>query len=302
MSSMKRITREEEHRLVLQAQAGDVQAREKLIAAHEGMITKTVARYRSAVDIVGGWDSLKQTGYVGFLHALSKFDPTRGVRLMTYAEYWILNELDEELARSRHGISLNRETDEIRRRILNASFKLYQELERWPTDAEIADEVREKYSKTKVAKVTTEYVSLILQTTNIESLDATFEHSDPDGGNLHDVAGDPHAQEGLTALLEKEERYEGMLDSLPYVFKALMALNPFEREVVMRRYGLAPYNDNSDVGGMYTQEKRRGEVDFSLLPAPIIAQQMGVPMRRVTVTLRNAALKMQKAVNPEEDK
>ena len=65
---------------------GDRRARDQLVAAHQPMIRRQARRYRTRgcaeADLV-------QEGNMGLLHALSRFDPQRGVRLASYAAWWI---------------------------------------------------------------------------------------------------------------------------------------------------------------------------------------------------------------------
>lgn len=85
---MKRehITAEEEKALVLRWQRHrDPAACARLIEAHGGLIHAAIRRYR--------WNAtpdedLYMAAVEGFMHALDKFDVTRGFRLMTYANPW----------------------------------------------------------------------------------------------------------------------------------------------------------------------------------------------------------------------
>lgn len=300
MSSM--ITREEEMELILRAQAGDEKATADLLEAHGGYITNLTAKYASAAWMVGGFEELKQSAYLGALIALKKFDPSRGHRFMTYATYWMMNEIDEELAKSRHGFTLPREIDDLRRRILNTQFRLYQENAQWPTIEQVADAVREKYSQSKQAKVTPELVARVMSVSVVDSMDAEFFEHDKGGDTRtpHDVIENVYSADPVQSLLRDEARRESMLDCLPILFQAIGALNEFEKEVVFRRFGLPPYDDNSDVAGMAERSRHRvQDVDNELLPAPIIAQQMDVSLAKITSTLANAMKKMRMATNVE---
>jgi RNA polymerase sigma-32 factor len=81
------ISREEEHRLaVLMVEEGDVDAARTLALSNLRLVVKIAMEYRRA------WTNvldLIQEGNVGLLQAVSRFDPYKGVKLSSYAVYWI---------------------------------------------------------------------------------------------------------------------------------------------------------------------------------------------------------------------
>lgn len=82
----KELTPELERELILRAKAGDLAAQRQLLEAHAPYIAKMVKKY--ARDGVS-FDDVYQEGRLGFLHGLvNKFDPDRGIKLITYAGEW----------------------------------------------------------------------------------------------------------------------------------------------------------------------------------------------------------------------
>jgi RNA polymerase sigma-32 factor len=81
------LTREEELELVGRWIATqEPQARERLLAAHLRYVVAIALRYRRyGVPI----EELVSEGNFGLVHALGKFEPSRGTRFVTYAAYWI---------------------------------------------------------------------------------------------------------------------------------------------------------------------------------------------------------------------
>jgi RNA polymerase sigma-32 factor len=79
-------TREEELELVKQGREGNEVARDKLVRAHLRHVVAIALKYRRyglpVADLVA-------EGNFGVVHALSKFEPDRGTRFVTYAAYWI---------------------------------------------------------------------------------------------------------------------------------------------------------------------------------------------------------------------
>jgi RNA polymerase sigma-32 factor len=81
------LTPEEEHDLAVDLQVhGDPDAAYKLVTANLRLVAKIAFKYRrfykNVLDLI-------QEGNIGLMKAVQKFDPYRGVRLSTYARYWI---------------------------------------------------------------------------------------------------------------------------------------------------------------------------------------------------------------------
>jgi RNA polymerase sigma-32 factor len=81
------LTPEEEHALAARlVEHGDTAAARKLIEANLRLVVKIAYEYRRAhknlLDLV-------QEGNIGLIQAVSKFDPYRGVKLSSYAAFWI---------------------------------------------------------------------------------------------------------------------------------------------------------------------------------------------------------------------
>jgi RNA polymerase sigma-32 factor len=81
------ISREEEHELAVRwVEEKDEDAARQLALANLRLVVKIAMEYRRA------WTSvldLIQSGNVGLLEAIQRFDPYKGVKLTSYATYWI---------------------------------------------------------------------------------------------------------------------------------------------------------------------------------------------------------------------
>jgi len=81
------ISREEEHALAVRwVEDGDEDAARQLVLANLRLVVKIAMEYRRA------WTNvldLIQSGNVGLLEAVQRFDPHRNVKLTSYAVYWI---------------------------------------------------------------------------------------------------------------------------------------------------------------------------------------------------------------------
>ncbi len=81
------ISREEEHALAVRwVEEGDVDAAKRLVLSNLRLVVKIAMEYRRA------WANtldLIQEGNVGLLEAVQRYDPYLGVKLSSYAVYWI---------------------------------------------------------------------------------------------------------------------------------------------------------------------------------------------------------------------
>jgi RNA polymerase sigma-32 factor len=81
------LSREEEHELAVKyAQTGDLDTARKLATANLRLVVKIAHEYRRAhrnlLDLI-------QEGNLGLVQAVKKYDPYRGVKLSSYAAWWI---------------------------------------------------------------------------------------------------------------------------------------------------------------------------------------------------------------------
>jgi RNA polymerase sigma-32 factor len=81
------ITREEEHELAVRwVEEGDVDAARQMVLSNLRLVVKIAMEYRRA------WTNtldLIQEGNIGLMEAVQRYDPYRGVKLSSYAVYWI---------------------------------------------------------------------------------------------------------------------------------------------------------------------------------------------------------------------
>ncbi len=81
------ISREDEHALAVRwIEEGDIEAARSLVLANLRLVVKIAMEYRRA------WSNtldLIQEGNLGLMQAVHRFDPYRGVKVSSYAAYWI---------------------------------------------------------------------------------------------------------------------------------------------------------------------------------------------------------------------
>lgn len=92
------LSAEEERELAVQLQEhGDLEAAQKLVLSHLRFVAH-VARSYSGYGLALA--DLVQEGNIGLMKAVKRFDPTVGVRLISFAVYWIRAEMHEFILRN----------------------------------------------------------------------------------------------------------------------------------------------------------------------------------------------------------
>jgi RNA polymerase primary sigma factor len=132
------LTPEEEKRLGARVQAGDEEAFRKLIESNLRFVVAMAKKYaRSGYPL----HELINEGNLGLIEAVSRFDPSRGVRFITYASWWIRQSI---LAAIAHHGQVFRLPPKLKHELYRFETKvgrLTQELGRRPTVDEISKEL-----------------------------------------------------------------------------------------------------------------------------------------------------------------
>lgn len=111
----KPLTTEEEHELFIKFKQGDHQAYEKLIKSNLRYVFYYAKNYVwSGLPI----NDLISEGNFGLIHAIEKFDPDRGTKLITYAKNWIKQTIEMYIFKN-----------SVVNKIENDDFKIYKEKE-----------------------------------------------------------------------------------------------------------------------------------------------------------------------------
>lgn len=98
ISNIKVLSAEEEHELAVRLQKhGDLGAAKELIVANLRFVAHIARSYRGYGLPEG---DLIQEGNVGLMKAVRRFDPERGVRLVSFAVHWIRAEIHEYVIRN----------------------------------------------------------------------------------------------------------------------------------------------------------------------------------------------------------
>ena len=134
---LKVLTHEEMTRLLLLAQNGDDQARQKLIEGNLRLVLSVIGRFEKRGESP---DDLFQVGCIGLMKAIANFDPTKQVKFSTYGVPMIAGEVRRYL-RDNAPIRVSRSIRDVAYKVLQCKETMLLRMDREPTLDEIAREL-----------------------------------------------------------------------------------------------------------------------------------------------------------------
>ena len=234
------LTREEERRLIEQAQKGSKEAREELILKNQGLVMLIASKYRSS-NYNLSFDDYIQVGNIGLMTAIDKFDLSQDTKLSTYAIWWINQRIIRTIQDYGRTIRIPANLHESIFKYKKEIQQLQQELNRYPTPEEIFKKLG--YSKKNIERFENMQMELL-------SLDSTIGEEDKDS-LLNFISDD--RQNPNTLVMQKSLREE--------LIKVIDLVIPQERDnsIIKYRYGLLDKDPMTleEIGSLYGLTRER---------------------------------------------
>ncbi len=230
------LTPEEELVLAKKKAEGDKAARDFLINSNLRLVVN-IARHYCGRGL--SFPDMVQEGNIGLMHAIQRFDYSRGTRVSTYATWWIHQAIRRALDEQTGPVRLPVHKAEAIKRLLAMQRRLTLELGREPGFRELAE------ASGITEEETVELLQLAWEAVSLDT---------PVGEEGESCLGDFVADKSLSP-----EEYVEKIMLREMIREILEELPEREREVVNFRYGLfgGPPMTLEEIGEIYSLSRER---------------------------------------------
>lgn len=190
------LTVNEEVELAQKIRQGDERALERLVLGNVRFVVSVAKRYQNMglplADLISA-------GNIGLVIAAKRYNETIGNKFCTYAVWWIRHTILDSLAKEGRTVSLPANQLGLLSKMNKATSRLEQELQRSPSQAEVADRLQETLSN--VGNVEKHLGRLMYAPKQTVSLNAPV--TDDEDTSLIDTLTDPAAPATDDALMRE---------------------------------------------------------------------------------------------------
>ena len=205
-------------------------ALDRLVLSNTGLVHKLTNKF-PIKNASCSYEDLYQEGIAGLIHAITKFDVTKGYRLSTYCYRWIQAYLTRYFQNHSRSVRVPVHVADAQLSLNKQIEALTTELGRTPTMSEITD-------------MNPNASTIIHKMMGNVSLNTTI----GDDSELSDVVGE-----------DNTERFESEVDADIILSKLVAVVSPRDYNILQMRYGLGGYEESTldEIGARYEVSRAR---------------------------------------------
>ncbi len=238
IGKVKLITAQEEVELARKIKQGDNDALEALCKANLRFVVSVAKQYQGQGLTL---PDLISEGNLGLIKAAGRFDETRGFKFISYAVWWIRQQILQSLAEQARIVRLPLNKIGSINKINKAFARLEQEHERPPTALELSELLEMSLDEVKTS---------MSNTARHLSMDAPM-RDDGDSGNMYDLMSNSDQPDPMQELMNDSLRQE--------VERSLDGLTGCEGDVIRLYFGLGGHQPHTleEIGRKFDLTRER---------------------------------------------
>lgn len=202
-----------------------LRARNRMVSANMRLVVAIAKRYANK-QVHMAMQDLIQEGAIGLTRAAEKFDPARGYKFSTYAYLWIKQGMTRGCESQEGMIKIPAHLQRLIRKAGEIRIRLAATLGREPSFQELSDAMGESDPE-KLRGIVSMH---LMMSPSILSIDIRVEGNDKSFVSLSDLINTEDEGE----IRDDEES----ASRLSFVLMAIEALDPIDKELITRKYGI----------------------------------------------------------------
>jgi len=215
ISRIEMISPDEETELAMRIKEGDTQALNSLVNANLRFVVSVAKQYQNrGLDLT----DLISEGNIGLIKAAQKFDPTRGFKFISYAVWWIRQQILSGISQDSNTIRLPMNQVGLQMKANRQRQIFLQENEREPTDEELAAIM--ETSIPRISEMPSDHTTVSL----------SKQLGDEDSQSLEDLVADTQSPQIDCKLMQESLRKD--------IEEVTKVLGEKERQILVSSFGI----------------------------------------------------------------